>query len=455
MAFISFVALLFSLLPFSTLASTVESDRIKKFRDIDANIKEGEKNALLFNTLLESSNWDALAKIKKDDPKTLSSILREIRVLVVGLYKKGVGTATKESYNFEKCCYPLEGYNKFTEDYIKEQDDTLVSKILGDITNVFIALDNVKGNEGDLRVTGDTGTLAKGLADILNKHLDVDKFVLDDRPKIECIKKASEGKTVETDDSNLIKEMIGDIDTRIDDDKKNILLFNTLLESSNWDALAKIKKDDPKTLSSILREIRVLVVGLYKKGVGTATKESYNFEKCCYPLEGYNKFTEDYIKEQDDTLVSKILGDITNVFIALDNVKGNEGDLRVTGDTGTLAKGLADILNKHLDVDKFVLDDRPKIECIKKASEGKTVETGGTPDVEPGEGSSNKPEIERMEKTSEDETVKTDETPDGKPGEGPSSKPSWEAWKIALLATSILIVIIVVIVIIYFFTKRK
>ena len=118
-----------------------------------------------------------------------------------------------------------------------------------------------------------------------------------------------------------------------------------------------------------------------------------------------------------------ILGDIRNVFVALHNVKGNEGDLQVTGDTGTLAKGLADILNKHLKVENFSPAVRPEIERIKKACEGKTVETGGTPG--------------------------------GKHGKGTGGKPSWEAWKIALLATSILIVIIVVIVIIYFFTKRK
>ena len=181
----------------------------------------------------------------------------------------------------ETCCHSITRKSKITEDIIRKADDKLVFKILEDIRNVFVALNNVKGNEGNLQVTGDTGTLAKDLADILNKHLDVGKFSSADRPKIANIKKASEGKTVETDDSNLIKKIIGEIDTRIDNDKKNILLFNTLLESSNWNALAKIKKDDPKALSLILHEIRVLVVGLYKKGVGTGTKESENFEKYC------------------------------------------------------------------------------------------------------------------------------------------------------------------------------
>ena len=78
MAFISLVFFAVFLLPFSALASTDDSDRIKEMiGDIDANIKKGEKNVLLFNTLLESSNWNALAKIKNDDPKTLSLIINE------------------------------------------------------------------------------------------------------------------------------------------------------------------------------------------------------------------------------------------------------------------------------------------------------------------------------------------------------------------------------------------
>ena len=127
------------------------------------------------------------------------------------------------------------------------------------------------------------------------------------KPEIKRMEKTSEVETVETDDSNLIKKMIGEIDASIDDDKKNILLFNTLLESSNWNALAKIKNDNPKTLSLILHEIGGLVEGLYKiEGMLSLNDQCKDLVLYCSNVTRNSKVTtEDIIRKADDRLVSQ------------------------------------------------------------------------------------------------------------------------------------------------------